>query len=151
MQRHITARPFAEHLHGHWLSKQGGGGPTGSAAEAAPARQRTSQAPGRVAVAMLLAALGLVLVLPPAAAQAMAEAPRRPPTPEEATVLPPFGSFAAAPTVSMPAPDFEAEAAAELKQVGCAVSLRARRAGLFHIAAFRALHGRTSVDSMCAA
>ena len=78
-----------------------------------------------MALAMLLAACGFGLMLPLADAQAMADAPRRPPTPEEAALLPPYSAFTAAPSAFAPTPDFDAEAAAELKQVGCAFQLRA--------------------------
>ena len=72
-------------------------------------------------LAMLLAAFSLGLMPPAADAQATADAPRRPPTPEEAALLPPYVGFTAAPSAFAPTPDFDAEAAAELKQVGRAL------------------------------
>lgn len=69
-------------------------------------------------LAMLLTAFSFALAPPPAHAQALADAPRRPPTPEEAALLPPYSGFTAAPSAFAPTPDFDAEAAAELKQVG---------------------------------
>jgi hypothetical protein len=71
-----------------------------------------------MALAMLLAAFSVGLLPPPVHGQATADAPRRPPTPEEAALLPPYSGFTAAPSAFSPAPDFDAEAAAELKQVG---------------------------------
>jgi hypothetical protein len=76
-------------------------------------------------LAMVLAAFSFGLAPPPADAQAMADAPRRPPTPEEAALLPPYSGFTAAPSAFAPTPDFDAEAAAELKQVGCIFQRRA--------------------------
>lgn len=91
---------------------------SGSSAAPAPARHRRQQLLRPIALAMLLAAFSLWLAPPPADAQAIADAPRRPPTPEEAVLLPPYSGFTAAPSAFAPTPDFDAEAAAELKQVG---------------------------------
>ena len=99
---------------------------SGSLTAPAPARARHRRRPAWTALATVLAAVSLGLLLPLAAGQALVDAPRRPPTPEEARLLPPAEGFTAVPSLPALTPDFDAEAAAELKQVWCSFQPRAR-------------------------